>query len=493
MLNWLGGGKRVFICIIWLSIAQGCAEETERATVPHLDAEISVDAALPMNTDMGTPEFELTESDSTPLTLRTITEQPVQRIWSLADQSIVWENGTGLTQYVGGMTNEILQSNVNALEIISVNGQLLASTNNGLLVIRDNGFSPSPIGEALPPNCRLLSIDGNAFWALHRGGILHWRDGILSTVYVGPIETEALTAFSGVEDGHDQIVLWQGDAARRFSLRGTEITDSRISFDAFPLSVGLNPKGLWVMTDTHLFNQTHDESWRYTALPNGASEMRTSGVSDAIYLLSPNQIWRLKDQKLTNIERPTDIRYSQVRPDGSLLIQTDSDLAILSTERSGDLIGLHAGPLVQDTSIEVLLSNTDGIRESTWSMDDELLDQEGRVLTLSPRDISPGMHELNFIAHYEDGDTVNITQEFEGPPSWTDHIKPISESRCLNCHSAGAQTELEQMNQWIDRFDSVQYNVETERMPLTPDKLSETELNFIKGWGLAGFPHRETP
>ena len=71
------------------------------------------------------------------------------------------------------------------------------------------------------------------------------------------------------------------------------------------------------------------------------------------------------------------------------------------------------------------------------------------------------------------------------------HIQPIAESQCLNCHDFGAQTELFDENQWITEFESIQYNVETERMPLTAEKLTSEQIELIKGWGLAEFPQGE--
>ena len=84
--------------------------------------------------------------------------------------------------------------------------------------------------------------------------------------------------------------------------------------------------------------------------------------------------------------------------------------------------------------------------------------------------------------------SASAEMTFDGPPSWEAHIEPIAQEYCINCHDIGAQTELVSHLDWIDEYESIQYNVETERMPLTPDKLTLTQVELIRGWMLAAFP-----
>ena len=82
---------------------------------------------------------------------------------------------------------------------------------------------------------------------------------------------------------------------------------------------------------------------------------------------------------------------------------------------------------------------------------------------------------------------IPLRMEAVGGATWTDHIEPIYVEKCSACHDGASETVLEQPEQWSSRIDLLLDKVISGEMPLTGEKLTNSEIALIQAWAAGGF------
>lgn len=477
-------------CIVLLQLfailCVGCADSAEPEPL-NVDMLIEVDMAVSVP-DVGIGSLPLTPSEDAPPEFTELEPNSVQAFWLLADGSIFWRSDAGYTHYSRGERTLLNPTTVDIQDAVIVQGQLLVSDGASIFVLSDLEFQPSPLNDEFQAPIRLLGLDTNAFWISERQGLHRWRDKQIVRVQSEIGVIDPTSAWTAVRDGRDELVIWHGMSATHLRLDGDLLSEMTIEFTNYPLHIGLSKSGLWVLEESRLFWLNSEQEWHYADLDTEAQALYTSGLSETIHVLTDSEIMHIQDFELTRTSRPQALTHFSVSVDGSLLGLADGALSMLSSAINVNLVGGFEGPLLSSKTIQAQWDDALIPVEIAWSVDE--VEQPGITadFLIEPTQTTPGIHILKVNVTFEDGRAVTSDIAFEGPPTWATHIEPIAQAQCLNCHDAGAQTELSEENQWIERFESIQYNVETERMPLTPEKLTPAQVGLIRGWGLAEFP-----
>ena len=72
--------------------------------------------------------------------------------------------------------------------------------------------------------------------------------------------------------------------------------------------------------------------------------------------------------------------------------------------------------------------------------------------------------------------------------SWNEHIQPLFQAHCVNCHGPqGGGRSLDEREEWQAEIDNIINSLETGMMPLSADPLSEEAIAQIRAWKEAGF------
>ena len=477
--------------LLTLVLGMGCADSSTQASI-EMDMAMITDMALP-SPDTGIPSLTLIPSEDAPPEFIELEADGVVAYWGLTEGAVLWQTDTGYTYYSGGERTLLTDNDVEVQDAVMAQGQLLITDGVDVFTLDGLDFRPSPLSDAFEAPIRFKGIDANAFWIADRNGLHHWREQRLTHIDTQATFEDPSLTWSASSEGVDELLLWHGMSATHLKLEQTTLTELSYEFSRYPLQIGLSTKGLWTLETTRLFWLDLDQTWHYTDLETNATGLYSAGTSDTIYVVTESEFMQIRDFEVGITTRSASLGDLSVSDEGSLLNLDEGVLSVLSSVVKVNLIGAHEGPLTTARTIQAQWNDRTGPIGLVWYLDGAEVGQNGASpeLVLEPAQISPGIHTLSITATFSGNRRATSQISFQGPPTWGVHIKPIAEGQCLNCHDSGAQTELFNQNQWIAEFESIQYNVETERMPLTPEKLTSRQVELIKGWGLAEFPQGE--
>lgn len=444
--------------------------------------------AQPVTPDLGIPSFSLNESASTTSEVVAFDIDGVNSYWCLADNSLLYLADTSLIHLSNGTSKVLETPSFNILDAVIVNDQLIVTDGDRVYVLVGNSFETSPLSSVLTAPIRLKALDSTSFWLSDGTGLFRWRDAAILRMETSVRFNDPALAWSRIKSGTDELLVWQGLTAEHLRVRDTSLEETIYAFVTYPLQVGLNQHGIWSLDEERLFWLNESDDWQFTELPERATGLYTDGQSETLYITSDNALLHINAFELSSRPPVTDWTAPNVQPNGSLLWLDSGRLFRLATALTVNIVGGVSGPMIGETTFQADWGDTGELSDLTWHLDGQLQSTNGQQLTLNPAELNTGQHTLNVEVTLTDGRSASAEITFAGPPSWEAHIEPIAQEYCINCHDVGAQTELVSHLDWIDEYESIQYNVETERMPLTPEKLTQTEVELIRGWMLATFP-----
>ena len=480
-----------WLALVVLYGAIGCGEPTQTASAFE-DATVPLDQ-MTQETDAGIAALNFESTNESALVLQPIFEGAADALWSLSDGSILLQNSDGLYLHENGVarTLETIPSLIS--DAVRVDGQLLIATERGLMTLEENTFVMSPLDALVTPPLRLVGVDENAFWLADQNGIHHWRNGQITRSTISGRNLHDLSVFASPHPEGDELLIWEGMTARSILFSQGNFVETSYRFDNFPTSVALNQSGLWVLDEQRLYLMRPDRGWAYGNLPNPMQSIHANHRTPIVYLLDDSQVWRLDRETLTTAPKPTGLEIARVHGDGGLLISSVDRVDILNSELTAVLTPPPEGPLVAPHQVRAQVNIEEGLQGIAWQLDGATVQEGQLAFELNPMNLSPGVHRLTFSASSGAEQTVTTNIDFEGPPSWEAVIEPISQDFCVNCHGNDARIQLLTLEDWVESFDLILYDVETGRMPLTAEKLTIKQVDMIRGWGAGGFPRQETP
>jgi len=332
--------------------------------------------------------------------------------------------------------------------------------------------------------------------------------------------------------------LWVATEERLYLFRDETLTEVRVEGMSLA-DVSLAPRAplsVWAATPTRLL-QVHVESTSRAlsatevARPTGASALAVDADS-TLWLVSDGMLWSLRsDLHLENYELPfvptalfaardagdvwvqaedgsfyhqlyrvfrlvdsmplSDVHHG---PEGTLYARVGDTIRRVRARHPITVEGLHSGPILSATRIEVLLPNLDHVVEVRAHAGAAVLEVAGTPpsFTLEPGPIPVGAHRLTVEADYDDG---TLTAVFEAPidiatdATWTNDIEPIFQNYCADCHGerGPSPTRLDERELWVERSDRLIENVVTGRMPLSRPMLPPSDIALIQAWASGGF------
>ena len=483
---------RSLVCILVINTTLFGCEETAETSLPSVDASV-VDDQYISQPDAGIGQVAFQTSESLSLVFQTLAETISDKTWSLMDERILWRSGDRYFVYESGQSQEVFFNGREILHAVSANEELVIATTDGLMVMRDNAFVPSPLQSLVSGNVRLIPIDKDAFWLIDDTSIRHWRNGQVTHSQLSGRNTDGLSMFARASSNRDEIIIWEGMAARRVIFEDEMFTEVMYGFDSFPTDIGLSSDRFWVLSGSRVFMLDESHTWQYGDLPNHMEALYTHAASSNVYLRDETNLWRLSNSTLVATPIPDGLRDVSPHASGGLLVSTTEAIELLNAELTAVLSPIASGPLTALQTVTAQVNITDGLENIQWRLDDAVVAEGSLTFTLEPMALSPSNHTLEFSASLPPEQSISVSLNFEGPPSWEDVVEPISEGFCVNCHGEDARIQLLTHQDWVETFDLILYDVETGRMPLTSEKLTEVQVELIRGWGAAGFPWRETP
>ena len=467
----------------------GCNSSSETTPV-SVDAMVVQDIGIP-ETDDGIAALFFEEEDDDKLVFQPVAETAVSQLWSLSGKRILWRAENTYFLYENGQVRDINLDGFEILDAVYANEQLLVSSDQGLMVLEGDTFVPSPLNGIVTGLARLTSIDEHAFWLVDGSSIKHWRDGQLSQSHITVRNFDGRNVFTCAHTNGDELLIWEGLSARSIRFYDGNFSETIFAFSSFPTSIGLNREALWVLESSRLYVRRHAQHWVYGDLPNPMQSLHTHNRSSTVYFLDDSRIWRLDGNMLSTAPKPTNLEVVSMQSDGGLLLASNESLEVLNAQLTAILNRPPQGPLVAAHAVAAQLNITEGVESVQWHLDSTLVQEGSFEFELEPMGISPGPHTLSFSATLPPDRSVTTTIEFEGPPPWESIIQPIHEDFCAGCHGNDSRVPLLGYGDWVATYELILYDVETDRMPLTAEKLTPSQVNLIRGWGAAGFPRGE--
>lgn len=436
-----------------------------------------------------------------------------------------------------------------SLAVPLADGSLLVDDGTQLAIIYADAREPIPIGRTGEVGAlRAYVTLGNSTLVAGSAGTFVVQTTPRSGLFRAPIEDvigdeviEQL-ASSPRPDAPDD--LWVATSERFYLFRDETLTEVRIDGMSLP-SVSLATRGslsVWAATATRLFQVRVEASSRAlsateVARPPGASALAVD-ANGTLWAVNDGLLWSLRsDLRLDSYELPfapqalfaasdaadvwlraedgtfyhqvdrvfrrvegmpmSDVRHG---PDGTLVAQIAGSTRRVRARHPITLEGLHSGPILSATRVEVLMPNADrvvAVRAHAGMVELDVappfdVGSAPPSFTLEPGPIPVGAHVLTVEADYDDG---TLTAVFRAPidiatdATWTNDIEPIYQTYCADCHGerGPSPTRLDEREQWVERSDRIIENVVTGRMPLSRPMLPASDIALIQAWASGGF------
>ncbi|MGB0647802.1 MAG: hypothetical protein ACPGQS_11535 [Bradymonadia bacterium] len=476
------------VLALHLLLVVACTDNAKDSTHNALN-DVGITPDIQTSTpDIGIPSFSLRESTSTTSEVMAIDADAVTAYWCLADDSILFLSDTSLIHLRDGTSAALETPTFQILDAVIADDQIIVTDGEFIYVLVDRSFEISPLSGVFAAPIRLKALDSTSFWLSDRTGLYRWRDSAVLRMETGIRFNDPSLAWSRKQAGTDELLIWQGLTADHVRVRDTVLEETTYAFATYPLQVGLNQHGIWSLDEQRLFLLDESTTWQFTDLPDRATGLYTDGQAETLYITTEGTLLQITQFEFSSHPPVTDWTALNVQPDGRLLGLVDGTLLRLATALQVNILGGMNGPMIGETTFLADWGETGELSEITWYLDGQAQPTNGQELTVNPAELNTEQHTLSVEINLTDGRSASTEITFEGPPSWATHIAPIAQERCINCHDLGAQTELVSHLDWIEEYESIQYNVETERMPLTPDKLTSIQVELIRGWMLASFP-----
>lgn len=431
---------------------------------------------------------------------------------------------------------ELLSAERPSAALPLASGRVLIDTSEGLFVLERGGATPTRVGESgeLGELRAFAAVDGSTLVAGSEGVALVSREGMFAAPLATVLgETETVTALCSVPRRGHPADLWVSTdvgtylyrdlALRPVSIEGRDLSSARlasggegrawiatadalIAIDARGETIqataitGLGAiNGLasddqgraWLTSDTGLVAIATNLDLTRLSLAATPTGVRASGVGPDVWIETESGLYHGERNTLRRVVGLDDSTLAGAGADGQLLVTSARGLELFRSRRDVMLEGLPSDRLVETTTVEVLAETPERASFSA-SVDRVPIEMSGSSLTLDPSVLDLGEHTLEVRVTWDDG-TLQVQRrvDFEVASSvtWTDHIRPLYDAECADCHGAAgpSPTRLDSLDAWEMRIDRILENVREGRMPLGRPALSPASVDLIETWSRSGF------
>ena len=478
-----------------LTLNQGCESATTQLETKQGASEsdqVATDDGVSQTNDAsvetgptGLTEFSWRE-DEQELTAESLFEENVNAVWGLEGGRVLVHSGDQIILFDNGEWRAPLSTSVQISNIVRAANDTLLHTNEGLLVLRDGQLNPSPLDQMYPELRALVGVDRNQFWLVEENRLTLWQnDASFSVEYAAP--NADVHWQGGVWAGRPTLMLWLDARVSLLEFRDGDIIETTIEFTNSPNSVAMNATGMWLITEAGLLHRAPDGEWTVNPEVDSTSRLFATFHQSFLYLVDEETVRRVDLVTETLVELPEAWSDATLSSNGDFLLYGESGLHRVRAARSLEISGTYDGPLLEDRMLSASVDPPEEFQSPRWTNELGEVIAEGWTLALSAASLRPGRFSIRFSAVDSNGEMISRDIELEGPPSWETHVAPLSDRWCQNCHGADSSFPLATSAEWVAHFDLILYDLETGRMPLTPDKPTEADTALIRGWGHGGF------
>ena len=478
-----------------LALSQGCESESSdinpkrgasEAEETAADLGVSVnDDASTHATPHGLSEFSWLQNDLS-LAAEKLLDEPIDAVWGLEGGRLLIRNDDQLTLFATGEWGDPLFIGARVVNVIRGSDDTLIHTDEGLFVLRDDQLNSSPLNRIYPNLRALVGVDGDRFWLVEQDRLTLWQEDTSFTIEFA-CPNEDVYWRGGLYSGQPTLMFWRNREVSIFEFSNGTIMETTVNLTSAPTSVAMNDGGLWLITEDGLLHRDGSGQWRVNPSIAATSRLVATFHQPFLYILDADIVRRVDLSNETTVTMPTVWSDATVSSNGDLLIYGESGLHRVRAPRSLEIDGTYDGPMLEDTMLSATIDPPDAFQSPRWTNELGDLITEGWTLTLDAETVSPGRFSITFSALDSSGETIGRDIELEGPPSWEGHVAPLSNRWCQNCHGTDSSFPLATSAEWVAHFDLILYDLETGRMPLTPNKPTDAETALIRGWGEGGF------
>ncbi|MEE2786991.1 MAG: hypothetical protein VX589_06600 [Myxococcota bacterium] len=368
-------------------------------------------------------------------------------------------------------------------------------TSAGLYTLNEGVLDISPLANILPNATRITALTAqpmSALWFATDAGLYRWSDNEVRRI-MAP----------------DQAIDWTTSPLRSGRLFNTSVVWAKTETSLLAVGVRADGPVAWTlelaepidaMTTTRSGLWIGDEITLSVLSPAGRWKTWRRPTESVVIEGHPDEatLWMSNGRSLHQwtgeilIHRVNAPLHTQLTVDdeGRALLGNVQGITSVSPGRFLTIAGLD-DRIIGPTEVQITMSNADDVDEVSVRVDNaepvELSAPNWR-LNLSPAEISPGMHTLYVQIRYTDGEVIESSAEFFGPPGWALDIEPLQQAHCARCHGMGGSAHLMvDSAAWQAEIAAIIDDVETGRMPLSAPALDASLVALIKGWRDAGF------
>ncbi len=415
---------------------------------------------------------------------------------TLRDQSIVggFDGALGLLDPLESEPDTLRAVGPALLDAVelSVGGALLA-TDEGLLLYEDY-LSDSPLSEALGGLALDLAVRDDALWIRAEDGLYRWRDGALDRVaWEGRALSGPMALGASVEG---RPVIWASADEGAVALDVDSLEPLAWRDHGEVSGVAVDEGGLaWLVVDGALL-ALGEEGWTEWTLPEPLTGAWANPEVPGVWLGVEGGLVFLEDGAFSRVDGlPEGLEAACLSVDGlgRALLGGEAGLARLSARRVVAVVGLIDGETLDgELELTLLPTDPDAVTALSLTVDGEALTLEDGVALLDPlAHAGSEAPELAVSASWSDGETWSGALSFTvGAPSgvtWTEHIEPLYQESCARCHGGSTETVLDGRETWVERYEDILDEVESERMPLGGPPLISAQIALLRTWAEEGF------
>ena len=444
------------------------------------------------------------------------------------------------------VTTDTLVSSRVELAVPLADGSLLVDDGASLSIVRTSG---EPLAIGLPGEIGTLRayavLDGTTLVAGSAGTFVV-QTGAGAGLFRAPIESviadEAIVALAATPREGSPSDLWVATDVRLYLFRDETLTE--VAVREVPLGgaqlAGLGAGAVWAATSAHLVRLeveplTVTLSAAVLARPEGASSVAVD-ADGVLWMITDGQVASLRRDlhydlyglpfapvrlfassdaddvwfevegggfyhQLHRVFRPVEgvsLESALGGPEGTLYARSASSVLRVRARHPLALEGLHDGPILEATRIELRLPSLEhvtAIRARAGTVVLEVLPAvaaDPPAIILEPGPIPVGTHTLVIEADYDDGTltaSLRASIEIATDATWSADILPLYEAHCADCHGerGPSPTRLDAREAWMRLSTRIIDNVLTGRMPLGRAALPSSETALIQAWASGGF------
>ncbi len=390
--------------------------------------------------------------------------------------------------------------------VTTLDGAFVVLTTTGTFVLRGDSWVPSPFGEAFDgPIVRAAvlpartAIETPELWITTASSLYRVRRGEVQRLDLAADFAAAELVVGARPEAPSLWVRLPDRVLELWTDGAGALRTARAVLPSHPSAMGGDARRtVWFVIDGRLHSLGADRQLVDRDVLVG--RLLTSPLSPEIWLSDTDgKLWLNSDGALLEVLGPATLGATAA-------LGIDGALYTVAPGASTDVVFRHAprhdvtvgGPMdgalvVTDQSFPVQVLG-DAAASIEARIDDVAVPivPDPLSVELDAATLSDGVHTLAIDVTFTDGTLpTRVRRRFEllTTATWTGDIEPLYGDHCGTCHGAAgpANTRLDAPADWQTRIADIRTNVETGRMPLGQQPLSQRQTALIQAWELGGF------